>query len=46
MIIPFSKESPQAPQGPKPSETDLLLALGAMHNAGRFEPKPLEEPKK
>ncbi len=38
MIVPFNKQASGAePQGPKVSETDLLLALGAMHNAGRFE---------
>ncbi len=44
MIVPFDKsQSSPSPIGrPKPSETDLLLALGAMHSAGRFAQKAPE----
>ncbi len=45
MIVPFNKQASGAePQGPKVSETDLLLALGAMHNAGRFKQPEANKP--
>ncbi len=37
MIVPFSKGKgqQQAPPAQRPSETDLLMALAAMHQMGR-----------
>lgn len=44
MIIPFNKQQDQmglgAPAQQMPSETNLLMALAAMHDAGRFDQKP------
>lgn len=31
-------------QGPRPSQTDLLMALATMHDLSRLDPAPLVKP--
>lgn len=40
MIVPGNKQNGNVvPMGPRPTETQLLMALAEMHRQGRFQPQ-------